>query len=194
MPHTTAWTAACNQAVEGMQSACTAIAGLPAAHESCSRDIALLEAAVASLRPEEQATRQVLQQAVSSVKHFACHHISPQALLMVSNHKLEWGSIFTEGLRNDATFKPYGEAAGKAFQVSLAKQKIAEREQQGTREAALLPPLDHVDLRQELGAAAGRVGVPKQPPPSRQLRGQMSTLWRWLLPILKAEGECSNLY
>ena len=149
LPHTTAWAAACDEAVQGLLDAFAAIAELAAARDACSRDSAVLEAAAARLRPEDQAAA-LLQQAVSSARQSAGHHISPQALLLVSNHKLEWASFRTEGLENDASFQPYGELAGRAFQVSLGAQRAAQREQQLVQEAAQLPTLDDVDLRPEL--------------------------------------------
>ena len=119
--------------------------------------------------------RTTVQAALKAARKFSRDGVQPQAVLLATNHKLEFGVACTPLLASDPDFKPYLELLSRAFQHSLDSAALRQHKDN-------LPDLREVQLQtvelEEPAAAARKLK------PFKVLRQKMTALWSWLQPKL----------
>lgn len=178
LPHTTAWKDKVAELVGSLVRAVRQLGAAPPPAGAAQRDVQLLEAVIAELPPGEQRT--AVQVALEGARKFGKDGVPPQAVVLATNHKLEYGVACTPLLASDPELQPYLELFSRAFQHSIDSAALRQHRDS-------LADLQEVQLQavqlQEAAPAA------KKPKPFRILRQKMAVVWSWLQPRLDELGE-----
>ena len=152
----------------------------PAGASKC--DIQLLEAVAAELPLGTHRT--AVQAALDAARKFAQERVPPQAVLLATNHKLEFGLACTPLLASDPELQRYTELYTRAFQFSLDSAALRQHRDS-------LPDLREVQVQavqlEEAAPAARKLK------PAKLLRLKMTALWSWLHNRLDDLGQAGGV-
>ena len=137
LTHTTAWKNQVAEHVAALARAAKQLGAVPPPAGAAQRDVELLEALLAELPSGD--SRTMVQAALESARKFSMDGVQPQAVLLATNHKLEFGVACTPLLASDPEFKQYLELLSRAFQHSI--DSAAQRQHKDS-----LPDLREVQL------------------------------------------------
>lgn len=181
MPHTTAWNNRVKGCVRDLQRAVAQLSAVPPPAGAAQRDADMLAELLAGELTEEQ--RSAAEASLEATRKFGRDGVAPQAVLLVTNHKLEWDATCTSLLASDAAFRPYFELLQRAFQQSLGSAALRQHKDS-------LPDLREVQVQPGMPEEAAPP-PPRKVAPAKVLRQKMTALWRWLQPLMDSLGENS---